>query len=457
MAHGSTSQLSSTQTTAVLKKVLRNDSILVTMKFGFLQKPYKYSVNDGSNSIIEKLYRDAESWLRSIALGCKNLPMIERYTLYLFRIPTNDLAMIPIAQLSDIEQNSLIELVIVPVEINQNPHTLYRCQLNMPTNCSKCSRLITGVYRQGFRCRKCRMIYHKDCAPFLLDDCSIKLDSPVSTQKTGSNTNQPYQPSFVNPFVCAPATSSGTTVDSIDNTIVPIYSLSTNNSKFNEQTSVAISIIDEGIFPACVQGTHIYRRYLFLLTSTTLKLTTDLVSMLSSQQQQVNSSSDVEIILPLAEIINVVLTHFVDGRDHIFEIHFQGEFILCVGKKSDSDDLQMQTAQFYSSMRDQCEALKNVSEETSSIVTVAATCRNKTDGYSMRKTSVYRRPPCGLDNEDKDLHELYEFTGEKIGKGNGRKMIDEINNVHVFLSRLAQVNLDVSLALFENQQIGKLL
>src|SRR5689334_13909184 len=110
------------QSASLLEKLLRADVISVTLKFGFQQKSFKYSINDVSSSIIEKLYRDAENWIRSIAINSKNLSLIERYTLYLFRIPTTDLTMVPIAQLSDIEQNSLIELVVVPVEINQNPH-----------------------------------------------------------------------------------------------------------------------------------------------------------------------------------------------------------------------------------------------------------------------------------------------------------------------------------------------
>jgi hypothetical protein len=97
---------SSVQSATSLEKLLRTDVISVTLKFGFQQKPVKYPINDASNTIIEKMYRDAETWLRSIALNSKNLQMVERYTLYLFRIPTTDLTMVPIAQLSDIEQNS---------------------------------------------------------------------------------------------------------------------------------------------------------------------------------------------------------------------------------------------------------------------------------------------------------------------------------------------------------------
>lgn len=407
-----TTPSSSVQSATGIEKLLRTDAISVTLKFGFQQKLYKYPINDASSSIIEKIYRDAENWIRSIAGNNKNILLTERYTLYLFRIPTTDLTMVPIAQLSDIEQNCLIELVVVPVEMNQNPHALYRCQLNVPTNCSKCSRLITGFYRQGFRCRKCRMTYHKDCAAFLLDDCTISLpvDPPSPTRKSTI--------SFVNPFVSAPMNSNL----SSDNTNVPIYSPSSNTSKENEQSAGATTIIDEGIFPACINGTDIYRRYLFRLTQNTLKLTTNLSTL--SSPQQIRPSTDVDTIFPLVEITNLVLTHFIDERDYIFEIHFQGKFILCVGKKSDSDDLQMQTAQFYSSIRDQWEANASPAQcqptilnSTNTPSTTSST--TKPTGDLRRKRSIYRRPPQGRDNEDKDLHELYVFTGEKIGEGTG--------------------------------------
>ncbi|CAF1366919.1 unnamed protein product [Adineta steineri] len=412
------------QPVAQLESFLRTDIICVTLKFGFQQKLFKYPVNDTSSSIIEKIYRDAEAWLRSILTNTKNLQMVDRYTLYLFRIPTTDLTMVPIAQISDIEQNSLIELVVVPVEINQNPHGLYRCQLNVPTNCSKCSRLITGFYRQGFRCRKCRMTYHKDCAPFLLDDCSIITDPPSPTRKS--------QVSFVNPFVPAPISSANSTLGA-DDTTIPIYSPSTNTSKENEQSVVATTIIDEGIFPACIGGSNIYQRYLFRLTRMTLTLTTNL-SNLTTAQLQTRQSTDVNTVFPLAEINDLILTHFMDDRDHVFEIQFQGKFILCVGKKSDSDDLQMQTAQFYSSIRDQWEALANNGSSQAQTTTGTAnaptsstsTTNTKQANDLKRRRSIYRRPPQGRDNEDKDLHELYVFTGEKIGEGQFGRVVGAI-------------------------------
>jgi len=252
------------------------------------------------------------------------------------------------------------------------------------------------------------MPYHKDCAPFLLDDCSVSVptDPPSPTRKSNI--------SFVNPpFVSAPANS----ILASDNTTVPVFSPSSNTSKENEQSVGATTIIDEGIFPACINGTDIYRRYLFRLSPNTLKLTTNLSAMSSPQQQQIRQSTDIDIGFPLAEINDLILTHFINDRDHIFEIHFQGKSVLCVGKKSDSDDLQMQTAQFYSSIRDQWESNASSSQTstTASVNTTPST--TKTTGDLRRKRSIYRRPPYGRDNEDKDLHELYVFTGEKIGEG----------------------------------------
>ncbi|CAF1061454.1 unnamed protein product [Adineta ricciae] len=407
-----------------LENFLRTDVICVTLKFGFQQKPFKYPMNDSSCSTIEKIYRDAENWLRSILSNTKNLQLVERYTLYLFRIPSSDLTMVPIAQLSDLEQNSLIELVVVPVEINQNPHALYRCQLNVPTNCSKCSRLITGIYRQGFRCRKCRMTYHKDCAPFLLDDCSVLTDPPSPTRKSASTSL-----SFVNPFVQPPVTSANSTLTPGTKTI-PIYSPSSNTSKETEQSAMATTIIDEGIFPACISGRDIYQRYLFRLTRTSLTLTTTLSNSSSPQEQQTRQASETDTLIPLAEINDIILTHFIDDRDHIFEIHFQGKFVLCVGKKSDSDDLQMQTAQFYSSIRDQWEALATTTQPAPPSATVpvptASTTNSRSNGNLKRRQSIYRRPPQGTDNEDKDLHELYTFTGEKIGEGQFGRVVGAI-------------------------------
>lgn len=380
-----------------VENLFQTDTISVTLKFGFQQKSFKYIMDDGSSSIIERIHLDAENWLRLLVSSLKNIPVADCYTFHLFRIPTIDLTMVPITQVSDIEQNCLIELVVIPVEINQNPHTLYRYRLNSSTNCSLCSRLITANYLQAFRCRKCRRTYHKDCTPFILDDCTSPIEQK---QKTGVES---LQPMFVSPIVSAPST----VLDLAKNPTVPIYTTSVSNARENEMAS----IINEGIFPACLRGSQVFRRYLFLLTSTTLTLTLNLSAAIY-YQEQVTPSSDSQTVFQLSDIIDLILTHFIEDRDHIFEIHFQDKLVLHIGKKSDPDDIQMQTAQFYSTIRDQWEALLNPS--ANSIVTLTVK-----GGTSLtRRKSVYRRPPCGSDNEDKDLHELYKFTGERIGEGN---------------------------------------
>ena len=180
------------------------DSISLTLKFACYQYRLDYSMSNSSTSIIQELYGEAEKWLRKIAESSRNLNMIGRYTMYLYRVPASEFTLIPIKQQTDIEQNSLIEIVLVPVEANPISHDLYRCQLNRPTNCSYCSEFISGLYKQGFRCRQCRLTFHKNCADYLADHCQgqpasdatpftlinpiaddSKLESPVVAKQIG--------------------------------------------------------------------------------------------------------------------------------------------------------------------------------------------------------------------------------------------------------------------------------
>jgi len=61
--------------------VLRTDVVSVTLKFGFQQNRLEYSINDAS---IERLYTDAENWLRKIANNTKGGPqLVGCFTIYL--------------------------------------------------------------------------------------------------------------------------------------------------------------------------------------------------------------------------------------------------------------------------------------------------------------------------------------------------------------------------------------
>lgn len=422
-------------------KTLSADTISVTLKFGFYQSRLEYRVTDTPNAIIDRLYREAERWLREIAGNLRTGQLNGRYTIHLFRIPATEFTMVPIIQPSDIEQNSIIEIVLVPIEMNQNPHSLYRCQLNVPTNCSKCTRFIAGLYKQGYRCHKCRMTYHKDCAPFLVDDCLAHTNGEPSGRRPSSSSSP--QLTFINPFVADPTCSTDKTMGP-QTTIVPIFRTSATTTRENAEDIAPNKIIEKGIFPACIRGTHFYRRYLFRLTTNALAMTTNL-SPINVSQSYLSQTSDLDIIFPLIEMDSLVLTHFAEDRDSIFEVHLRNRTVISVGKKTDSDELQMETAQFYSTIRDQRETLINANPAPSPPSSASASnpppasasasspppasaspvpgpttpSKTKLDDSKvlMRKTSIFRLPPLGKDNEHKDLHEVYAFTGEKIGEG----------------------------------------
>ncbi|CAF3518175.1 unnamed protein product [Rotaria sp. Silwood1] len=403
-------------------KTLRANTLSITLKFGFYQNQIVYPIGELYNSIIERLYSDAEKWLREIANNCKNGQLAGRFKIYLFRIPTTEFTMVPVIQPSDIEQNSLVEIVLVPVEMDPHSHDLHRCQFNLPTNCSKCSRFIPGFYKQGFRCRKCRRSYHRDCAPFLLDDCPVAShnEQTPTRKKTFSSLSQL---TFVFPFGIDSTSSTDRTIGP-HTTIVPFYRMSTVASKNNVQSTISGAIIEKGIFPACIRGANFYQRYSFCLTTNTLRISANL-STNNVLQQKFLPPGDLETCFPLTDIANLVLTHFMTDRDDIFEIHLPNKVVISVGKKSDSHDLQMETAQFYSYLRDQREALISTTPASSMEPVSGATAATdvvqskKQDIISplVRTKSIFRRTPYGKDNEDKDLHELYAFTGVTLGTG----------------------------------------
>jgi hypothetical protein len=413
-------------------KTLSADTISGTLKFGFLQTQWKYSIADASNSIVDRLYHDAEKWMREIANNNRNAQIVGRYTIYLFRISATEFSMVPITQPSDIEQNSLIEIVLVPVETNQQSHSLYRCQLNVPTNCSKCTKFIAGVYRQAYRCRQCRGTYHKNCVPYLADDCQTQPAGDTTSARRSSSSSS-GQLTFINPFH-GDSTSSIDKITASGTTSVPIYSMSSSTSRENAEIIAPDKIIEKGIFPACVRGSHFRRRYLFRLTTNNLSMTSNLSNM---SQAYVSQTGDAETVFPLTDIVNLVLTHINHDRDDVFEIHLQDKTVLSVGKKSDPHELQMETAQFYSTIRDQRESRINAgppsttsistttppaaaaASNTSPVTGPTGASKTKADNLKplARKGSIFSLTPLGKDNEQKDLHDLYAFTGEKIGEG----------------------------------------
>lgn len=337
-----------------------SETISVTLKFGFQQKRVEYTVKNVYNSIIEQLYRDAEEWLRELANGNKNGSTVGRFTIYLFRIPSTEFSMAPIILPSDIEQNSLIEIVLVPVELSPTSHSLYRCQLSVPTNCSQCSRFIPGLYKQGFRCRKCKKIYHTHCSPFQIDDC------PVASVGDSTPTHKKVVPNLSTLVLMRPFVNSDAEKLAVpQSTIVPFYRISMGPLAEQVTTNLPDKIVAKGIFPACMRGANFYRRFLFCLTTDKLSTSTNL-SATNVLQVRLSQITDVESSFALSDIEDLILTHMKADHDDVFEIYLRNKTVISVGKKTDSHDLQMDTAQFYSSVRDQRESLINSTTAASS-------------------------------------------------------------------------------------------
>ncbi|CAF3593220.1 unnamed protein product [Adineta steineri] len=396
---------------------LRADKIAVRLKYGLHQIPVIYPPNHQCYSLIERLYYDAENWMYQLLGTPKNGKPAGRYIIHLYRIVATDFGMVPIVRSSDIEHNSLIEIILVPVEVSENHHALRESQLRVPTNCSKCTRFIAGVYKQGVRCSKCRQTYHKDCAPYLIDDCPVE-----SNAKHASSSYI----AFINPFA-ADSSSSSSSSSSLSGSMINLVrpELTVNNTRLpipgkTSPNITPITIIDKGIFPACIRNAHFHGRYLFRLTTNTLSISTNLSSK-NVAQTQLLPSSETETIFSLTDIEDLVLTHSMSDKDNVFEIHLRNKIIISVGKRTDSDALQMETAQFYSSIRDQRETLINATSSVPPSIPSPVE-GNLPEEPSIRprlvqKPSHFQKVPGANEAEKEDLHERYAFTGEKIGEG----------------------------------------
>lgn len=383
-----------------LWEALSSETISGTFKFGFLQTSWTFSIADAPNSILDRLYNRAEEWLRETASTHRSPPIVGRYAIYFYRIPAIEFDLVPIRQASDVEQNCVIEIVLTPVQTNHHTHSLIHCQLNMFTNCSRCTGFIAGLRKLGFRCKKCHLTFHKDCVPLLADDCPV----PTIQTSTSPGATRPKESlTFIYPLLGDPSPSPH-----------PPLMLSSGIGS-GESASIDVGmlkIIDKGIFPACARGLQFSRRYLFRLTTHYLNITSDIsaasVAQSDIHQSHITRPNAGEMIIPLTDIVSLVLTHLGPGHDDVFEIHLQKKTILSVGKKTDPEELQMQTAQFYSAIRDQWESLINAAPTTET----ATTPKSKADKLPELKPvpSIFRISAA-------DLHDLYTYTGVKIGEG----------------------------------------
>ncbi|KAL3097082.1 hypothetical protein niasHS_002798 [Heterodera schachtii] len=71
----------------------------------------------------------------------------------------------------------------------QLPHSLWPHNYRTPTVCKVCDKLLMGVFKQGLRCKDCRVNVHKKCVHLLLPNCQMNAENPLTF-----STDQPNLP-----------------------------------------------------------------------------------------------------------------------------------------------------------------------------------------------------------------------------------------------------------------------
>ncbi|KAI3418775.1 Dkf-1p [Globodera pallida] len=61
----------------------------------------------------------------------------------------------------------------------QLPHSLLVHNYKTPTVCKICDKLLMGVFKQGLRCRDCKVNVHKKCAFLLPSNCQINVENAI--------------------------------------------------------------------------------------------------------------------------------------------------------------------------------------------------------------------------------------------------------------------------------------
>ncbi|CAI8049417.1 Serine/threonine-protein kinase D3 [Geodia barretti] len=59
----------------------------------------------------------------------------------------------------------------------QVPHTFFSLTCKKPTACSHCKKMLKGVFRQGLKCKDCKIVIHKRCARELGNNCLGEVPS----------------------------------------------------------------------------------------------------------------------------------------------------------------------------------------------------------------------------------------------------------------------------------------
>ncbi|XP_022649203.1 serine/threonine-protein kinase D3-like isoform X1 [Varroa destructor] len=90
---------------------------------------------------------------------------------------SSDNILLPINCISDINEGTLVEIVLSARELSENnveirPHALSVHSYKSPTFCDFCGEMLFGLVRQGLKCEGCGQNYHKRCAYKIPNNCT---------------------------------------------------------------------------------------------------------------------------------------------------------------------------------------------------------------------------------------------------------------------------------------------
>lgn len=124
----------------------------------------------------------------------------------------------------DYESSNLLQLLATPDQLNNGsvvevvlssknerptrPHILSVHSYRSPTFCDYCGEILVGLVRQGFRCSKCQLNFHKKCAFAPHNNCSSTKPPTEQELREGGQVNAFALPhtfvvhSYKKPTVC---------------------------------------------------------------------------------------------------------------------------------------------------------------------------------------------------------------------------------------------------------------
>lgn len=181
-----------------------------------------------------------------------------------------------------------------------------------PTVCSHCRKLLIGVFRQGFRCKTCRLNAHKGCLKYMTDvacvpcsggaasqlsECDVSLSVSMSTSRTSSD----LEPD-----------------EDVQN--IPLQRICMSVRKSKRAAHPEIIFADWMVF-CKKEGRDLCIRY-WVLDSQGIKI-------VDSDAPADRGNSECCHSIPLAKIMDVI---FTANEKHVFEIVVNDEGTYCIGE-----------------------------------------------------------------------------------------------------------------------------